>query len=127
VHDLASPVVYDGSPCEAYVGDGDATEQFQRWLQARLTIVEQIEDPTERSRATKQIESAIQLVIQYRQIIAVDGGDIPPPFAEIDSPVRLVEDESVTTTAVSNDSVCKNCESAVSEDLDFCPACGEYR
>jgi hypothetical protein len=109
------------------VGDGEAIEQFQRWLQARLTIVEQIEDPTERSRATKQIESAIQLTIQYRQIIMVDGEDIPPPFAKRDSPVRLVEDESVTSTTVSNDSVCRNCEVAVSEDLDFCPSCGEYR
>jgi len=127
VHDLASPVVYDGSPREGHVGDGEAIEQFQRWLQARLTIVEQIEDPTERSRATKQIESTIQLAIQYRQIITVDGGDIPPPFVERDSPVRLVEDESVTTTTVSNDSDCKNCEATVSEDLDFCPSCGEYR
>ena len=109
------------------MSDGEAIEQYQRWLQARLTTVEQIEDLTERSRATKQIESAIQLAIQYRQIIAVDGGDIPPPFAERDSSVRLVEDESVTATAVSNDSVCKNCEVAVSEDLDFCPSCGEYR
>ena len=109
------------------MGDGEAIEQFQRWLQARLTIVEQIEDPTERSRATKQIESAIQLAIQYRQIITVDGGDIPPPFVERDSPVRLVEDESVSSTAVSNESVCRNCEASVSEDLDFCPSCGEYR
>ena len=109
------------------MGDGEAIEQFQRWLQARLTIVEQIEDTTERSRAIKQIESAIQLTIQYRQIIMVDGEDIPPPFAKRDSPVRLVEEESVTSTTVSNDSVCRNCEVAVSEDLDFCPSCGEYR
>ena len=109
------------------MGDGEAIEQFQRWLQARLTIVERIEDPSERSRAIKQIESAIQLAIQYGQIITVDGDDIPPPFAQRDSPVRLVEDESVTSTAVSNESVCRNCEASVSEDLDFCPSCGEYR
>ena len=52
------------------MGDAEAIEQFQRWLQARLSIAEQIEDPAEKDRAIKQIESAIQLSIQYRQIVS---------------------------------------------------------
>ena len=108
------------------MGDAEAIEQFQRWLQARLSIAEQIEDPAEKDRAIKQIESAIQLSIQYRQIVSEEVEDIPSPFVHRDSPVRLVEDERVTSTAVSNTSVCRNCEAAISDDLDFCPSCGEY-
>ena len=109
------------------MADDGAVEQFQRWLQAKLTITEQIEDPAERIRSIKQIESAIQLAIQYRLIATENVGDVPSPFVDTDSPVRLVETESITSTTVSNESVCRNCEAAVSEDLDFCPACGEYR
>lgn len=107
--------------------DRGAIEQFQRWLQARLSIAEQIEDPAEKARYTKQIESAIQLAIQYRQIVTEDVGDVPSPFADREAPVRLVESETVSTSTISNESMCRNCQAAVSEDLDFCPACGEYR
>ena len=109
------------------MADDGAVEQFQRWLQAKLTITEQIEDPAERIRSIKQIESAIQLAIQYRLIVTEDVEDIPSPFVDIDSPVRLVNNESITSTTVSNQTICTNCDAAVSEDLDFCPACGEYR
>ena len=108
------------------MGDAEAIEQYQRWLQARLSIAEKIEDPAEKDRATKQIESAIQLSIQYRQIVSEAVNEIPSPFVHRDSPVRLVEDERVTSTVVSNASVCRNCEEAISDDLDFCPSCGEY-
>ena len=109
------------------MADDGAIEQFQRWLQAKLSIAEQIEDPAERIRSIKQIESAIQLTIQYRSILSEDVEDVPSPFVDVDSPVRLVNNESITSTTVSNMSICTNCEAAVSEDLDFCPACGEYR
>ena len=108
------------------MGDAEVIDQFQRWLQARLSIAEQIEDPSEKERAIKQIESAIQLSIQYRQIVPEGVEDIPSPFVHRDSPVRLVEDERVTSTEDSNTSVCRNCEAAISDDLDFCPSCGEY-
>ena len=102
-------------------------QQFQRWLQAKLSMTEQIDDTAERIRSIKQIESAIQLAIQYRLIVTEDVEDIPSPFVDIDSPVRLVNNESITSTTVSNQTICTNCDAAVSEDLDFCPACGEYR
>jgi len=75
------------------MGDAEAIEQYQRWLQARLSIAEQIEDPAEKDRTTKQIESAIQLSIKYRQIVSEGVEEIPSPFVHRDSPVRLVEDE----------------------------------
>ena len=109
------------------MAEDEGIEQFQRWLQAKLSMTEQIDDTAERIRSIKQIESAIQLAIQYRLIATENVGDVPSPFVDTDSPVRLVETESITSTTVSNESVCRNCEAAVSEDLDFCPACGEYR
>ena len=108
------------------MGDAEAIEQLQRWLQARLSIAGQIEDPAEKDRAIKQIESAIQLSIQYSQIVSEGAEEVPSPFIHRDSPVRLVEDEKVTSTEVSNASVCRNCEAVISDDLDFCPSCGEY-
>ena len=45
--------------------DEEGIEQFQRWLQARLPMAEQIEDPAERNRNIQQIETAIPLAIQY--------------------------------------------------------------
>ncbi len=67
-------------------------EQFQRWLQAQLAMSENIEDPSERERVEIQIESAIQLIIQYRQIIDEQYESIPSPFSEMPSPVRVIED-----------------------------------
>ena len=64
------------------MGESPEIEQFQRWLQARLAISENIEDPSERDRVNIQIESAIQLAIQYRQIITEQSESVPSPFSE---------------------------------------------
>ena len=107
--------------------DEEGIEQFQRWLQARLPMAEQIEDPAERNRALQQIESAIQLAIQYDMLLSEADEVVPSPFVERDSPVRVVEDASVTSKDAYDESMCRNCEADMSGDLDFCPACGEFR
>ena len=107
--------------------DEGGIEQFQRWLQARLPMAEQIEDPTERNRTLQQIESAIQLAIQYDMLLREAVEEVPSPFVEMSSPVRVVEDASVTSNDAYDESVCRNCEAELSGDLDFCPACGEFR
>ena len=105
----------------------EGIEQFQRWLQARLPMAEQIEDPAERNRTLQQIESAIQLAIQYGMLLSEADEEVPSPFVERDTPVRVVEDASVTSNNAYDESVCRNCEADLSGDLDFCPACGEFR
>ena len=75
------------------MSDSEAIDQYQRWLQARLTIAEQIDDPSERLRATLQVESAIHLAIQYRELVELTPDDIAPPFVEVDSPIRILSDE----------------------------------
>ena len=105
----------------------EGIEQFQRWLQARLPMAEQIEDPAERNRTLQQIESAIQLAIQYGMLLGETDDEIPSPFVEMDSPVRVVEDASVTSTDAYDESLCRNCEAELSGDLDFCASCGEFR
>ena len=107
--------------------DEEGIDQFQRWLQARLPIAEQIEDPAERNRTLQQIESAIQLAIQYGMLLGEAEEEVPSPFVERDSPVRVVEDASVTSKDEYDESVCRSCEADMSGDLDFCPACGEFR
>nr|AIF12061.1 hypothetical protein [uncultured marine group II/III euryarchaeote KM3_54_D07] len=107
--------------------DEEGIEQFQRWLQARLPMAEQIEDPAERNRTLQQIESAIQLAIQYGMLLSEADEEVPSPFVERDTPVRVVEDASVTSNNAYDESVCRNCEADLSGDLDFCPACGEFR
>ena len=105
----------------------EGIEQFQRWLQARLPMAEQIEDPAERNRTLQQIESAIQLAIQYGMLLGETDDEIPSPFVEMDYPVRVVEDASVTSTDAYDESLCRNCEAELSGDLDFCASCGEFR
>ena len=107
--------------------DEESIEQFQRWLQARLPMAEQIEDPAERNRTLQQIESAIQLAIQYGMLLSEADEEVPSPFVEMDSPVRVVEDASVTSTDAYDESLCRNCEAELSGDLDFCASCGEFR
>ena len=107
--------------------DEEGIEQFQRWLQARLPMAEQIEDPVERNRTLQQIESAIQLAIQYGMILSEADEKVPSPFIERDTAVRVVEDASVTSNDAYDESMCRNCEADMSGDLDFCPACGEFR
>tara|TARA_B100000953_G_scaffold282632_1_gene260959 strand:- start:117 stop:449 length:333 start_codon:yes stop_codon:yes gene_type:complete len=110
------------------MSDTDAIEQYQRWLQARLVIAEQIDDPSEKLRAILQIESAIHLSIQYRELVDLTPEDIPPPFVEVDSPIRIISDEeSVTSTVIHDTTSCTKCDAEMTEDLEFCPACGEYR
>ena len=107
--------------------DEESIEQFQRWLQARLPMAEQIEDPAERNRTLQQIESAIQLAIQYGMLLSEADEEVPSPFVERETPVRVIEDASVTSNNAYDESVCRNCEANLSGDLDFCPACGEFR
>ena len=107
--------------------DEESIEQFQRWLQARLPMAEQIEDPAERNRTLQQIESAIQLAIQYGMLLSEVDEKVPSPFVQRDSPVRVVEDASVTSKDAYDESLCRNCEAELSGDLDFCAACGEFR
>ena len=109
------------------MGESPEIEQFQRWLQARLAISENIEDPSERDRVNIQIESAIQLAIQYRQIITEQSESIPSPFTEVPSPVRVVENSDLEKSESSDTTVCSGCHEPVNSDLDFCPVCGEYR
>ena len=86
----------------------EGIEQFQRWLQARLPMAEQIEDPAERNRALQQIESAIQLAIQYGMLLSEADEVVPSPVVERDSPVRVVEDASVTSKDAYDKSMCRN-------------------
>ena len=110
------------------MSDSEAIDQYQRWLQARLTIAEQIDDPSERLRATLQVESAIHLAIQYRELVELTPDDIAPPFVEVDSPIRILSDEdSVISTTSHDTTICTKCDAEMTLDLEFCPACGEYR
>jgi len=110
------------------MSDSEAIEQFQRWLQARLAIAEQIDDPSERLRATLQVESAIHLAIQYRELVEFTPDDIPPPFVEVDSPIRIISDEdSVISTVIHDTMTCTKCDAEMTQDLEFCSVCGEYR
>ena len=110
------------------MSDSEAIDQYQRWLQARLTIAEQIDDPSERLRATLQVESAIHLAIQYRELLELEHDDIAPPFVEVDSPIRILSDEdSVISTTSHDTTICTKCDAEMTQDLEFCPACGEYR
>ena len=102
-------------------------EQYQRWLQARLAMSDNIEDPSERDRIKIQIESAIQLAIQYRQILEEQSETVPSPFTELSSPVRVVEDTNLEKSDIPDSTICSGCQEPVSGDLDFCPACGKYR
>ena len=102
-------------------------EQFQRWLQARLVMADNIEDPSERESGNIQIESGIQLAIQYQQIISEQSETVPSPFTEMTSPVRVVENSDIEKTETDDTSICSGCQEPVSGDLDFCPACGKYR
>ena len=112
---------------ESTMGESPEIEQFQRWLQARLAISENIEDPSERDRVNIQIESAIQLAIQYRQIIIEQSESVPSPFTEVPSPVRVVENTDLEKSEPSDSTICTGCHEPVNSDLDFCPACGQYR
>ena len=110
------------------MSDSEVIEQFQRWLQARLAIAEQIDDPSERLRATLQVESAIHLAIQYRELVEFTPDDIPPPFVEVDSPIRIISDEdSVISTVIHDTMTCTKCDAEMTQDLEFCSVCGEYR
>ena len=110
------------------MSDSEAIDQYQRWLQARLTIAEQIDDPSERLRATLQVESAIHLAIQYRELVELTPDDIAPPFVEVDSPIGILSDEdSVISTTSHDTTICTKCDAEMTQDLEFCPACGEYR
>ena len=102
-------------------------EQYQRWLQARLAMSENIEDPAERDRVNIQIESAIQLAIQYRQILEEQSESVPSPFTELSSQVRVVEESNLEKNEVLDSTVCSGCQEPIRGDLDFCPACGKYR
>ena len=102
-------------------------EQFQRWLQARLAMSENIEDPSEKDRINIQIESAIQLAIQYREILSEQSETVPSPFTEMTSPVRVVENTDLERAESPEASICPGCQETISRDLDFCPACGKYR
>ena len=88
--------------------DEESIEQFQRWLQARLPMAEQIEDPAERNRTLQQIESAIQLAIQYGMLLSEADEEVPSPFVERETPVRVIEDASVTSNNAYDESVCRN-------------------
>ena len=110
------------------MSDSEVIEQYQRWLQARLAIAEQIDDPSERLRATLQVESAIHLAIQYRELLELEHDDIAPPIVEVDSPIRIISDEdSVISTDIHDATTCTKCDAEMTLDLEFCPACGEYR
>ena len=111
-----------------FMSDSEVIEQYQRWLQARLAIAEQIDDPSERLRATLQVESAIHLAKQYRELLELEHDDIAPPFVEVDSRIRIISDEdSVISTDIHDATTCTKCDAEMTLELEFCPACGEYR
>lgn len=104
--------------------DGEL-DRFQRWLQSRLADAEKIESDDERIRISNRIQNAIQECINYKQAVNVQQS-VANPFVMRDQPVRPVNESEVKPVS-SVTGMCTNCEADLTEDLEFCPLCGEFQ
>jgi|TARA_B100000959_G_scaffold234588_1_gene252474 hypothetical protein len=99
--------------------------RFQRWLQAELAETTNIEDSRERERRRLQVEIAIAEAIRFRELIERFGDSVAAPFVDIESPTRVASQNEVTASP-KECGECPSCGAAMSQDIDFCPVCGEF-
>ncbi|MDP7002641.1 MAG: hypothetical protein QF911_03610 [Candidatus Thalassarchaeaceae archaeon] len=100
-------------------------ERFQRWLQAELADTSEIEDQISRDKRRIQIEIAIAEAIRYGEILDRFGDSVASPFVERSSPVREPSNTEIKPTSKETGE-CPSCGASMSNDLDFCPVCGEF-
>ena len=99
--------------------------RFQRWLQAELADTTNIEDHKDRERRRLQLEMAISEAMRYGEILDRLGDSVASPFVERKSPVREASTAEVKPTTKEGGE-CPSCSAIMSQDIDFCPSCGEY-
>ncbi len=99
--------------------------RFQRWLQAELAETANIEDTAERERRRLQIEIAIAEAIRFEELIERWGDSVAAPFVDRESPTRVSSQHEVAPTPKEGGE-CPSCGAAMSQDIDFCPVCGEF-
>ena len=99
-------------------------ERFQRWLQSELSLASDIEDPLERDRRQTQLEIAISETLRFRETVDSIGGPVAAPFVERESPVRNPTNHEVKPSVALGE--CHSCGAKKSDDIEFCPVCGEF-
>ena len=99
--------------------------RFQRWLQAELAETANIEDSNERERRRLQIEIAIAEAIRFGELIERLGDSVAAPFVDRESPTSVASQHEVAPTPKEGGE-CPKCSAAMSQDIDFCPVCGEF-
>tara|TARA_Y100000768_G_scaffold379630_1_gene355620 strand:- start:214 stop:534 length:321 start_codon:yes stop_codon:yes gene_type:complete len=99
-------------------------ERFQRWLQSELAEASSIEDKGERERRLLQIDIAISETIRYRGILENLEKSTSSPFVYRANPVRKPSNSEVKPISKSGE--CHICGAIKSNDLEFCPVCGEF-
>tara|TARA_B100000945_G_C20063555_1_gene449194 strand:- start:113 stop:448 length:336 start_codon:yes stop_codon:yes gene_type:complete len=99
-------------------------ERFQRWLQSEMAEASSIQDRGEREKRLLQIDIAISETIRYRGIL--ENLEKPPssPFVHRENPVRAKSNSEVKPVTKSGE--CHICGAIKSNDLEFCPVCGEF-
>jgi hypothetical protein len=99
--------------------------RFQRWLQAELAETANIEDSNERDRRRLQIEIAIAEAIRFGELIERLGDSVAAPFVARESPTRVASQHEVAPTP-KEEGKCPACGAVMSQDIEFCPVCGEF-
>ncbi len=99
--------------------------RFQRWLQAELAETSNIEDSRERERRRLQIEIAIAEAIRFGELIERFGDSVAAPFVDMESPTRVASQHEVAPSPKEGEE-CPSCGAVMSQDIDFCPVCGEF-
>ncbi len=102
---------------------GSELERLQRWLQSELSEASIIEDKKERERRQIQIQIAISEIIRYRELVG-NLNLVSSPFVERENSVRNPSISEVKPEAKSGE--CHACGASKSNDIEFCPVCGEF-
>ena len=102
---------------------GSELERLQRWLQSELAEASILEDSKDRERRQIQIEIAISEVIRYRELVG-SMALVSAPFVEREANVRDPSNSDVKPTTKSGE--CHACGASKSNDIEFCPVCGEF-
>lgn len=99
-------------------------DEFQRYLQEKLVVAEQISDKSERIRVSNSIECGLFEAINFLREVKTRKQVIEHVFEESSSVRLLSSSDNVNPFDDKLSEICPKCDEALTGDLNFCQVCG---
>ena len=101
-------------------------EMFRKWLQVEIRDAEELESSSFKEQRLKHLESALQEAMAFEAAWELRK-EAKTAFSKVETKVRLIAASPDSEITPMDTGVCSNCDSILTDDLEFCASCGKFQ